>query len=91
MQRLLVDLAGLELPDRLEDGDDVDVLAIGADAGQDAAAVDEDARDVEPGHRHHAAGHVLVAAAEGEQAIVVHAAGDDFDASRRSPRGDTSE
>ena len=63
---LLVELAGLVLADRLEDGDDVDVLAVRADAGQDAAAVDEDARDVEPGHRHDAAGHVLVAAAEGE-------------------------
>ena len=71
----VVELAGLVLADRLEDGDDVDVLAVGADAGQDAAAVDEDARDVEPGHGHDAAGHVLVAAAEGEQAVVVHAAG----------------
>ena len=53
------------------------------DAGQDAAAVDEDAGDVEPGHGHEAAGHVLVAAAEGEDAVVVHAAGDDLDASRR--------
>ena len=41
---LLVELARLVLADRLEDGDDVDVLAVGADAGQDAAAVDEDAR-----------------------------------------------
>ena len=76
-------LPGLELPDRLEDGDDVDVLAVRPIAGQDAAAVDEDARHVQPGHRHDAAGHVLVAAAEGEQAVVVHAAGDDFDANRR--------
>ena len=55
-------------------------LAVRADAGQDAAAVDEDAGDVEPGHGHDAAGHVLVAAADGQQAVVVHAAGDDFDA-----------
>ena len=80
---LRVELAGLVLADRLEDGDDVDVAAVGPGAGQDAAAVDEDAGDVEPGHGHDAAGHVLVAAAEGEQAVVVHAAGDDFETSRR--------
>src|SRR2546430_12240254 len=45
---------------------------------QDASAVDEHARDVQPGHRHDAAGHVLVAAAERQQAVVVHAAGDDL-------------
>src|SRR5262249_18370640 len=38
-----------------------------------------DARDVEPGHGHQAAGHVLVAASEGEDAVVVHATGDDLD------------
>src|SRR5262249_22694636 len=58
----------------------VDVGAVVADARQDAAAVDEDTGDVEPGHGHDAAGHVLVAAAEGEQAVVVHASGDDLEA-----------
>ncbi len=77
---LLVELAGLVLADGLEDGDDVDVVAVGSDAGQDAAAVDEDAGDVEAGHGHDAAGHVLVAAADGKDAVVVHAAGDDLDA-----------
>src|SRR5262249_4686755 len=74
------ELAGLVPADRLEDGDDVDVAAVGADAGQDAAAVDEDAGDIEARHGHDAAGHVLVAAAEGDQAVVVHAPGDDLEA-----------
>src|SRR5262249_10352858 len=40
----VVELPRLPLPDRLEDRDDVDVAAVRADARQDAAAVDEDAR-----------------------------------------------
>jgi hypothetical protein len=64
----------------LEDGDDVERFALAADAGHDAAAVDEHARDVEAGEGHDAAGHVLVATAEGENAVVIHAAGDDLDA-----------
>src|SRR5262249_12335864 len=77
---LRVELAGLELPDRLEDRDDVDRVARLAGAGQDAAAVDEDAGAAEPGQGQDAAGHVVVAAADGEQAVVVHAAGDDLEA-----------
>src|SRR5262249_22539379 len=77
---LRVELAGLVPADGLEDGDDVDVGAVRADAGEDAAAVDEDAGDVEAGHGHEAAGHVLVAAADGEEAVVVHAGGDDLEA-----------
>ncbi len=76
---LRIELAGLMSAYRLEDRHDVDVAAVGSDAGQDAAAVDEDAGNVEPRHGHDAAGHVLVAAAEGEQAIVIHAAGHDFE------------
>src|SRR5206468_5383771 len=76
----LVQLAGLVLADRFEDGDDVDGPAVGPGAGQNAAAVDEHAGNVEPRHRHDATGHVLVAAAERQQAVVVHATGDDLDA-----------
>src|SRR5262249_7445206 len=65
---------------RLEDRHDVDVGPVVGGTGKDAAAVDEDARDVEPGHGHEAAGHVLVAAAEGQQAVVVHARGDQLQA-----------
>src|SRR5205807_726634 len=75
-----VELARLVLADRLEDRHDVDIRAVGPGAGEDAAAVDEDTRHVEPGHRHDAAGHVLVTTADGQDAVVVHAAGDDLDA-----------
>src|SRR5438046_1843487 len=72
------ELAGLELADRLEDRNDIDFLAFRPDARKDAAAVEEDARNIEPGHGHDAARHVLVAAAHGNQAVVIHAAGDDL-------------
>ena len=71
-QFAVVDLARRVLADRLEHADDVQVLAAQA-AGQDRAAVDEHRRAVEPGQRHQAAGHVLVAAADGHE-------------SRRNPR-----
>src|SRR5262249_53727858 len=41
---------------------------------------DKDAGHVQPCHGHDAAGHVLVAAADGEQAIVVHSPCHDFQA-----------
>ena len=54
-------------------------------AGQDRAAIDEDARPVQPRHGHDAAGHVLVATADGHEAVEPLAAdhgldgvGDDF-------------
>src|SRR5262245_51635795 len=80
MDALLVELAGLVLAHRLEDRHDVNVAAVRPDAGKDAAAVDEDAGDVDPRHGHEAAGHVLVAAAERQDAVMVHAGADDFDA-----------
>ena len=75
-----IELASLELADRFEDGDDVDVVALDAGTGQDAAAVDEDAGHVEPGHAHEAAGHILVAATDRQDAVVIHAAGDHLNA-----------
>jgi hypothetical protein len=65
---LLAHLAGAELADGLEDADDVQVLALVA-AGQDGAAVDVDGGHVGAQHAHHAAGHVLVAAADDEHAV----------------------
>jgi hypothetical protein len=41
----------------------------GETAGQDRAAVDEDRGPVEPRDGHQAAGHVLVAAADGHDAV----------------------
>jgi len=64
---LHIERAGLGAADGLEDGDDVDVLAGRSSARQDGTAVDEDTRDIQTGHRHEAAGHVLVAAAEGSR------------------------
>ena len=51
--------------DGLEDRDDVAPLG----ARPDRAAIDEDCGPVEPRDRHHAAGHVLVAAAERDQTV----------------------
>jgi hypothetical protein len=48
-------------------------------AGQDGAAVDEDAGAVEARHGHDAAGHVLVAAADGDEAVEALAADDGLD------------
>jgi hypothetical protein len=55
-------------PTCLEDADDVQVLALVA-AGEDGAAVDVDRRHVGAQDPHHAAGHVLVAAADHEHAV----------------------
>ena len=65
---LLVDAAGAELADRLERAHHGQVAAVQV-ARLDRAAVDEDRRDVHPGDRDHGAGHVLVAAAHGHDAI----------------------
>jgi len=59
-----IELAGLVAPDGLENGHDVDIAAIRAGAGQDAATVDENTGDIEPGHCHDAARHVFVAATQ---------------------------
>src|SRR6266542_2360191 len=64
----LVHAPGREFADRLEDADDVQVLAAVV-PGQDRAAVDVDRRDVGAQHAHHPAGHVLVAATEDEDAV----------------------
>ena len=61
--------AGEDRADALVGGEDGDVLAAPA-AGQHRAAVDEDARAVEPHHRHHHAGQGLVAAGEADQGVV---------------------
>ena len=47
---------------------DADVAAFEA-TGQDAAAIDEDAGDVEAGNGHHTAGHIFVAAGYCDQAV----------------------
>ena len=80
MHFLLTDMSGLILPDGLEDAGDIYVLPRLIDARQNAAAIYENAGDVQASHRHHAAGHVLVAAAEREYAVVVHASRHDLDA-----------
>ena len=45
----------------------------------DRAAVDEDRRPIQPGHRHHAAGHVLVAAADRDEPVESFRRHDGFD------------
>ena len=70
--------AGSEAAHDLEHVDDGDVLVVEA-AGQDRAAVDEDAGDVEPEHRHHHAGQRLVATREADQRVVAVAANRQLD------------
>jgi hypothetical protein len=59
--------------DGLEDGDDVEGLFLvavgGGEAGEDGAAVDEDGGAVEAGDGDHRAGHVFIAAADGDEAV----------------------
>src|SRR5262249_27523151 len=74
-----VELAGLVSADGLEDAHDVHVGPVRPRAREDGAAVDEDPGDVEACEAHDAAGHVLVAAADGQPPVVVHAPGDDLD------------
>ena len=74
----VIDLLGGMLTDGLEDRDDVGGLAF-VQAGHDGAAVDEDGGTVEAGHRHHAAGHVLVAAPDRDQAVEALGPGHRFD------------
>ena len=62
----------------LEHGHDIDVALLEA-AGEDGAAVDEDGGAVEARDGDHAAGHVLVAAADGNQAVEELAAHDGLD------------
>ena len=61
----VVDLAGGVAADGLEHGDDVAILR----SRLDRAAVDEDRRPIEARHRHDAARHVLVAAADRDEAV----------------------
>ena len=82
-------IASGELAHRLEDVDDGDVLVLEA-AGQDRAAIDEDAGHVETEHRHHHARERFVAAGEADQRVIAMTAdteldrvGDDFAADER--------
>ena len=64
----------------LEHRDDVAfLLGLRMDAGQDRAAVDEHRRPVEARQGHHAAGHVLVAAADRHDRVKALGAGDRLD------------
>ena len=62
----------------LEHGDDVAPLR----TRQNRAAIDEHAGPVEPRHRHRAAGHVLVATADGDEAVEALCAHHGFDGVR---------
>ena len=77
----VIDLLRGVLADGFEDGDDVGGLAL-MQAGDDGAAVDEHGGAVHAGHRHDAAGHVLVAAADGDEAVEAFGAGHGFDGVR---------
>ena len=65
------------LADGLEYGNDIELLQLALDggaAGKNRAAVDEDGGPVHAGHGHQAAGHVLVAAADRDEAVHAFAA-----------------
>ena len=80
LQARVIQFARGVLADGLEDGHDVALLLrLWIQAGQDRAAIDEDRRAVEPGDGHEAAGHVLVATADGHHAVEALAAGDRLD------------
>ena len=77
---LLADFADRERTVRFESVDDVDVLALlethvravdVARAGRDGATIDEDGRAIVSRGSNHTAGHVLVAAGDGDVGVVV--------------------
>jgi hypothetical protein len=72
--------------DGLENGDYVHRL-VPVDAGQDGASVDKDGRPVEAGNGDHAARHVLVATADGHQAVKAFRTCDRFNAVRNDLAG----
>ncbi|MNL03013.1 hypothetical protein D3C87_1235380 [compost metagenome] len=71
----LADIAPRVLAHGLEHGNDVGV----AGARLDGATIDKDRRAIQPRHADQAARHVLVAAADGHQAVETLATGDHFD------------
>ena len=73
------DLAGPVGADRLVDADDGRVPLALVDARVDRAAVEHDARDVEPAERHRRAGHGLVAGDDAHDAVDHLAADDELD------------
>ena len=78
VQVLAAHLAGAVGADRLEHVLNGDVPAL-VPAGQDRAAIHEDAGHVEADHRHHHAGQRLVAAGQTDQTVVAVAAHRHFD------------
>lgn len=68
--------------DGFEHGHHVEVLFLAFDfraAGHDRAAINENGRTVHAGHRHHAAGHILVTATNRDEAVHAFAADDRLD------------
>ena len=78
---LFVNPPGDEFPVALERGDDVHFLTL-VIAGLDGAAVDHERGAVETAHGHDAAGHVLVAARDGDIGVIPLRAHDGFDGIR---------
>ena len=72
---LVVDFAGAVFSHGFENGNDVDVFSLEA-AGLDRTPIDKNAGTVHPGDRHHAPGHVLVAAPDRDDAV--HALASDY-------------
>ena len=80
-------VAGGELADRLEHVDHGHVItAMGA--GEDRAAIDEDARHVQAQHRHHHAGQALVAAGKADKRVITMASDRHFNRIRNDLAAD---
>ncbi len=86
----VVELADGVRANRFEDILDGQILSVEM-AGRDGAAVEHERGDIEPCERHHSAGHVLVAAGDGDEAVEeipardqFYRVGDDFTADQRS-------
>ena len=74
-----IDVAGEKFAVALEGGDDVELLMFRGAAGADGASVDHQAGAIETAHGHDAAGHVLIAARDGDGRVVPLAAHDGLD------------
>ena len=74
-----IDVAGEKFAVALEGGDNVEFFMFRGAAGADGASVDHQAGAIEASHGHDAAGHVLIAAGDGDGGVVPLAAHDGFD------------
>ncbi len=85
LQFLISEITVGVFPDSFENGDDIEILFLALDlatARENRAPVNEDSGAVHATHGHDAGGHVLIAAADGNEAVHAFAADNGLDGIR---------